>query len=64
RNAQMQKVPYMLVIGGREAADDSVSVRLRSGENLGAMKIQDFVELATPVIAARSLHCETRPATT
>ena len=44
RDAQVQKVPYMLVVGDREADDDSVSVRLRSGENLGALPISEVVD--------------------
>ncbi|NIM96188.1 MAG: threonine--tRNA ligase [Anaerolineales bacterium] len=42
RDAQIQKVPYMLVVGDREAKTGSVSVRLRSGEDLGAMSLSDF----------------------
>jgi threonyl-tRNA synthetase len=37
RDAQNQKVPYMLVVGDREAEQGTVAVRLRSEENLGAM---------------------------
>jgi threonyl-tRNA synthetase len=40
RDAQNQKIPYMLVIGDRELEAESVSVRLRSEENLGAMAIK------------------------
>jgi len=42
RDAQNQKIPYMLVIGDREVEAESVSVRLRSEENLGAMSIEEF----------------------
>ncbi|MGI8486384.1 MAG: His/Gly/Thr/Pro-type tRNA ligase C-terminal domain-containing protein, partial [Thermomicrobiales bacterium] len=59
RNAQLQKVPYMLVIGGREAEADSVAVRLRSGEDLGAMKVDDFLKLVLPVIETKSLDLQT-----
>jgi threonyl-tRNA synthetase len=45
RDAQLQKVPYMLVIGDREAKTDSVSVRLRSEEDLGAMPVDKFIKL-------------------
>ena len=55
RNAQLQKVPYMLVIGKREAEADSVAVRLRSGENLGAKTIEEFLDLVLPVVATKSL---------
>lgn len=44
REAQLQKVPYMLVVGGREEESNTVNVRLRGGEELGAMARQDLVE--------------------
>lgn len=43
REAQMQKVPYMLVLGDREAEEGTVSVRTRGGENLGAMKQEELI---------------------
>ena len=43
RDAQMQKIPYMLVIGDREVEAGTAAVRLRSGENLGAIAIDDFI---------------------
>jgi threonyl-tRNA synthetase len=43
REAQVQKIPYMLVIGDREAEQGTVSPRTRSGENLGAMALEDFI---------------------
>ena len=43
RNAQVQKVPYMLVVGDREVESGGASVRLRSGENLRGMTIEDTV---------------------
>ncbi|MEO6891451.1 MAG: threonine--tRNA ligase [Ktedonobacteraceae bacterium] len=43
RDAQLQKVPYMLVVGDKEQADEAVSVRLRSHENLGAMPLASLV---------------------
>jgi threonyl-tRNA synthetase len=46
RDAQNQKIPYMLVIGDREVEAESVSVRLRSEENLGAMSVDEFLVLA------------------
>jgi threonyl-tRNA synthetase len=59
RNAQLQKVPYMLVVGKREAEAGAVSVRLRSGEDLGAMPISEFAELLDRVNASRSLELQT-----
>lgn len=55
RQAQLQKIPYMLVIGAREAEADSVAVRLRSGDDLGAKTVQEFVDLILPVIETKSL---------
>ena len=43
RNAQTQKVPYMLVVGDREVENAAASVRLRSEENLGAMSLDDLL---------------------
>ena len=43
REAQMQKTPYMLVIGDREVAERTISPRRRDGKNLGAMAVTDFV---------------------
>ena len=56
RNAQMEKIPYMLVVGKREVEQNAVAVRLRSGEDLGAMPLTEFAELAKNVIASRSLE--------
>ncbi|HEX2622906.1 MAG TPA: His/Gly/Thr/Pro-type tRNA ligase C-terminal domain-containing protein, partial [Phototrophicaceae bacterium] len=43
RQAQEQKIPYMLVIGKREVESGQVSVRLRTGDDLGAMSIDDLI---------------------
>src|SRR4051812_34583625 len=53
REAQLQKIPYMLVTGDREAAEGTVSVRTRSGGDQGARRIDDFVELALGEIVAK-----------
>ncbi len=45
RNAQMMKVPYMLVVGDREMEAGAVAVRQRDGEDLGAMPVGEFQEL-------------------
>ena len=54
REAQMQKTPYMLVIGDREAESGAVAVRTRSGEDLGAMPLDAFIERVTGEIKSRS----------
>jgi len=54
REAQLQKVPYMLVTGDREAAEGTVSVRSRSGGDLGARSIDAFVAAARDEIATKN----------
>jgi threonyl-tRNA synthetase len=53
REAQLQKVPYMLVAGDREVAEGTVSVRSRSGGDQGARAVDEFVRLALAEIAAK-----------
>jgi threonyl-tRNA synthetase len=43
RGAQLQKVPYMLVTGDRESADGTVSVRSRTGGDLGPRDVDEFL---------------------
>ena len=50
RVAQKMKIPYMLVIGDKEQADDSVAVRLRTGEDLKAMKVDAFLARVKPIV--------------
>jgi len=45
REAQLQKIPYMVVIGDKEVAEGGVSPRLRSGENLKMMPLHEFISL-------------------
>ena len=54
RDAQMQKVPYMLIVGDREAAAGAIAVRTRTGEDLGAIAVDDFIARAQAEIAAKS----------
>lgn len=51
RQAQLQKVPYMLIIGDKEQAADAVAVRLRSGEDLGLVQVDAFIARAQADIA-------------
>ena len=53
REAQLQKIPYMLVAGDREAAEGTVSVRSRTGGDLGARSVDDFIQQAQAEVAAR-----------
>ena len=54
RDAQMQKVPYMLVIGGREAEAGQVAVRHRKRGDLGPVSTDDFLKTVTAEIAAKT----------
>ena len=54
REAQLQKVPYMLVVGAREQEERTISVRRRAGEDLGAMPFPAFRERVGTLVAGRS----------
>ncbi|HNS39485.1 MAG TPA: threonine--tRNA ligase, partial [Promineifilum sp.] len=56
REAQLQKVPYMLVVGDKEAETGAVAVRTRDNEDRGAIPLAEFVRQATGLIAERSLE--------
>jgi len=53
REAQLQKVPYMLVVGDREAEQGTVSVRSRAGGDQGARTVDDFMAAAQDEIARK-----------
>ncbi len=53
REAQMQKIPYMLVVGDREAEAGAVAVRTRAGVDMGAMPFDDFAAKVTQEIKDR-----------
>src|SRR5476649_873103 len=55
REAQLQKVPYMLVIGDRESADGTVSVRTRTGGDQGASPVDAFISAARDEIARKGI---------
>jgi threonyl-tRNA synthetase len=55
REAQLQKIPYMLVAGDRESAEGTVAVRSRVAGDLGSQPLADFVAQAEREIAARSI---------
>jgi len=56
RDAQLQKVPYMLVVGDREMAAGAVAVRLRTGEDLGARSVEEFIAMAQEAIVEKRLN--------
>ena len=56
REAQLNKIPYMLVMGDKEVESGTVSVRLRNGEDLGSLGIPAFMQRLESVIKSRELH--------
>lgn len=54
RDAQMQKVPFMLVVGDREAAEKTVAVRSRRGGDEGAIPLEAFLERAQALVSSKS----------
>ena len=54
RDAQVRKVPYMLVVGGREAEQGTVSLRPRTGEDRGAVPLERVAADLAAEIAARA----------
>ncbi|HPD55669.1 MAG TPA: threonine--tRNA ligase [Smithellaceae bacterium] len=53
RQAQMQKIPYMLVIGDKEVSAAAVAPRARDGANLGSVPVQEFIELVKEMCEKR-----------
>ena len=56
REAQLNKIPYMLVMGDKEVESGTVSVRLRNGEDLGSQDFPAFMQRLESVIKSRELH--------
>ena len=55
RNAAGEKIPYMIIIGGREAENQTISVRQRDGQDLGTMTISEFTDKIKEQITSKSL---------
>ncbi|MFA5399103.1 MAG: threonine--tRNA ligase [Dehalococcoidia bacterium] len=56
REAQLNKIPYMLVVGDKEVENGTVSVRLRNGEDLGSQKFSVFMQRVIKIIESRELQ--------
>ena len=56
REAQGQKIPYMLVVGDKEVENGTVSVRTRSGGDKGSVALDEFAEMITKQIKDRELE--------
>jgi threonyl-tRNA synthetase len=55
RDAQVEKIPYMLIVGDRELEADQVNLRVRDGKKPGAMSVDDFIVLALKAVAEKQL---------
>lgn len=55
RSAQMEKIPYMIVVGDKEAEENTLSVRKRGTGDLGAVSVDDFIASALKDIAMRTI---------
>ncbi len=55
REATMEKIPYMLVVGDRDMENGTVSVRHRTGEDLGAMSLAEFAKLLGDEVASKAI---------
>ncbi len=55
REAQMMKIPYMFVLGDREAEEGTVSVRTRKSDNLGAMTVEDALKMLHAEIETKAI---------
>lgn len=62
RTATQQKIPWLLIAGDRDMEAGAVSVRLRSGEDLGGMSIDAFLAYAKQLIDTKSLELQVEPA--
>ena len=56
REATMEKIPYMLVVGDRDMENGTVSVRLRSGEDLGAMSLEEFAAKLKEAVDTKAIQ--------
>ena len=55
RRAQLEHIPYMLVVGDKEIQAGAVAVRLRNNQNLGQMPVNDFIAMAREIANSKSL---------
>jgi threonyl-tRNA synthetase len=56
RDAQVMKIPYMLVVGDKEAEAGAVSVRLRTNEDLKAMQLDEFIGMAQRLVESKGME--------
>ncbi len=56
RDAQLQKIPFMLVLGDKELENGNVAVRERTKGDIGAMSLAEFKAMATRLVRTRALN--------
>ena len=56
REATLEKIPYMLVVGDRDVENKTVSVRTRGGEDLGAMSLEAFAALLKEKVDTKAIQ--------
>ncbi len=56
RNAAGEKIPYMIIVGGREEENNTISVRQRDGQDLGNMSLNDFIDQIKDQITKKALN--------
>ena len=54
RDAQTQKIPYMVIIGNREEKENKIAVRTRTGQDLGAIPVEEFLEKIKPEVESKA----------
>ncbi len=55
REAQLQKIPYMVVVGDKDMENETISPRHRTEGDMGAMKLEDFIKLVKEEIATKAI---------
>ena len=56
RNATMMKIPYLFIIGDTEVSEGKITVRKRSGENIGQFTVEEFIEIIKDKVSTKSLE--------
>jgi len=55
RDAQMQKIPYMLILGDKEIEANQISLRLRTGENIGSLDLKTFIKTVKEIDTSKAV---------
>ena len=55
REAQLEKVPYMIVVGDKDIENNTISVRSRKKGDMGSMSIDEFIDIITKEVETKAL---------